>query len=431
MEPIFSKHAEGLKPTPIRRYSMLASQRKDNVKVMNLAIGNVSLPMHPAMQERMFNLKKSSFSNGVDQYTETFGLAETKRAFLHVIESSGFSIEGLRPIVTSGGSQAMLVSIRCLCDPVYQGDRPLMLFDPAYPNYKTISKSLGVRTVSVQRILQEEGEWTLPDKSNIESLIRAEHPAAMLVIPYDNPTGQLLTRNKLVELAELCVKFNMWMISDEAYRELQYDGSKPVSIWGLGDVPGLKGRRVGIDTTSKVFNACGLRIGGLITDNEELHYKFVAEASSYLCADRLGQHIFGAIESITIADLQKWYSKQREYYKPLISGFRNELVKRLPGVIVSRPDASIYSVIDLRNLVDKNFSAEGFVEWCATSGYVEMGGEKMTFLAAPMAGFYSLKEGAVNLGRTQMRVAYVLSPEEMKFMPELFSRLFEKYIGKP
>src|SRR5699024_11804988 len=102
----------------------------------------------------------------------------------------------------------------------------------------------------------------------------------MLIIPYDNPTGQLYSEEMMLEIAKLCVKYNMWLLSDEAYRGLFYDEDrKIISIWGITDdqVPGIEGRRLSLESTSKVFNACGLRIGAVITDNKEYHEKSAAE----------------------------------------------------------------------------------------------------------------------------------------------------------
>src|SRR5690606_13157045 len=125
----------------------------------------------------------------------------------------------------------------------------------------------------------------LPKMEQIEALIRKHKPGGLLVIPYDNPTGQLYSREQLLELAALCVKHNLWLVSDESYRELYYVEGRTVSIWGLSDaeVPGVEGRRIGLESASKVWNACGLRIGALVTDNEEFHRAAVAENTANLC----------------------------------------------------------------------------------------------------------------------------------------------------
>lgn len=172
--------------------------------------------------------------------------------------------------------------------------RPAMLIDPAYTNYLAFAARTNRKTVSLQRTLQDDGRFSLPQSEYIEKMIKEQNPSAIIVIPYDNPTGQLYTREDMIRIAELCVKHNIRMISDEAYRELHYDDSETVSIWGLTDkdVPGIQGRRISIETASKVWNGCGLRIGALITDNKEFHQQSVAEQNANLCANTIGQYIF-------------------------------------------------------------------------------------------------------------------------------------------
>jgi aspartate aminotransferase len=114
----------------------------------------------------------------------------------------------------------------------------------------------------------------------------------------------------------------------------------------------------------------------------------------------------------------------------MIEALNEELNKRLPGIIVSSPDASIYSVVDVRKVVGPEFDAEEFVLYCAREGWVEVGDKKLTLLVAPMAGFYSVQEGEEDPGRTQMRIAYVEPPEQMRLVPVLFSELLKKFIEK-
>ena len=196
------------------------------------------------------------------------------------------------------------------------------------------------------------------------------------MIAYDNPTGQLYDRESLVALARLCVKHGLWLISDEAYRELHYSDTDTdaVSVWGLteDDVPGITGRRISIETSSKVWNACGLRIGGLVTDNPEFHTQAVAENTAGLCSNVIGQYIFGSLAGESHSDLQKWYAQQRDYYRGMLREFTLRTRDLLPGIIVSSPDASIYSVVDVRNLAPADFDALGFVLYCAQEGSVEV-----------------------------------------------------------
>lgn len=405
--PEMSEHFKNRKPNSIRIAQIEFIKRTDRVKAINAAIGNVSLPMYPAMTKRMLNIKDKKIRQGVVDYTPTSGTQECKNAFLNVISASGFETKDLYAQVTNGGSEAMELVILGTCSE----SRPLMLIDPAYTNYKAFAKRLKIKTVSVKRRLNENGLFELPDISEIENTIKNKKPGALVIIPYDNPTGQFYNIETMKKLAYLCVKYDIWMVSDEAYRELYYTDEKSSSIWALD----CKGRRISIESTSKIWNACGLRIGAIVTDNKEFSEKTTAEYTINLSPNTLGQYIFGALEKENKNKIKKWFEKQRKYYKSLMFDFTKEIKEKIPGIIISNPSAAMYSVIDMKN-VDKNFDADDFVLYCAQKGSVN----GKTLLVAPMSGFY-------DLGKTQMRIAYVLNKKEMKLVPLLFKELFEQY----
>ncbi len=430
IQPKISDYMKDRKPSAVRVAQLIFAKRTDNIDAVNVAIGNVSLPMHKAMRKRMNNLvsSESPFSKGVVKYSNTIGMQETRDAFLHVLEASGLSTTGLYTQITDGGSQAMELVILGTTGKSDGKDKPLLLLDAAYTNYVAIAKRVGRKTVSVTRTLNDDGVFSLPDVAEVEAVIKKEQPSAIVVIPYDNPTGQLISRKSFVELAKLAVKYNLWIISDEAYRELAYKSDEVTSIWAISEqeVPGITGRRISIETTSKVWNACGLRIGALVTDSFELHEKEVAENTASLCSNVIGQYIFAALNDVSSADLQKWFKKQRNYYSKMVHSFRKDMLRELPNVIVSQPEASIYSVIDVRNLADDTFEASDFVAFCASKGIAEVDGKKYTLLVSPMRGFYNIA-GKENPGRTQMRVAFVETPERMALVPKLFAELFQQY----
>lgn len=410
------------------------TERTDDVAAVNVAIGNVSLPMHPAMTGRMFNLDApdSPFRDGVVKYSATRGTAEANAAALNVIAASGFDTAKLDSLITEGGSQAMELMIVALCGPAGTAERPLMLIDAAYTNYKSFADRLGRATVSIQRSLGDDGKFSLPDAAEIDRVMAEHKPGAVVVIPYDNPTGHFYDKRALRTLCELCVKHNTWIVSDEAYRELVYTGDAPTSIWGITDaeVPGIEGRRISIETTSKVWNACGLRIGAMVSDNPEFNRRTIAESTASLCSNVIGQHIFAALAGQSRDQLQAWFKKQRDYYHGMLQAFTDGMHAELPGAVVSSPDASIYSVIDVRNIAKPGFDAREFVLWATAEGRVDLDGEALTLLTAPMAGFYSVPRGAPNPGDTQMRVAYVETPERMALVPKLFAELFRQYEAK-
>ncbi len=441
-EPELSLLYASREPSSIRLAQIEFSRRAEKIDAINVAIGNVSLPIHPAMRERMENLfaKGSPFAGGVVRYTPTVGMDMTRRAFLNIIASSGMDVENLNVLVTDGGSQAMELMILGVSGRPGTMERPLLVIEPVYTNYIAFAKRLGRGVVSVKRSLGTDGSFALPSFQEIESMIKHYRPGAMLMIPYDNPTGQMYSQEMVMELARLSVKHDMWLVSDEAYRELFYlhdkddetDRRGPVSIWALNErnVPGIGGRRISIESASKVWNACGLRIGALVTDNEEFHRRAVAEYTANLCSNAIGQYIFGALAEESHDKLRKWYERQRNYYRTIIERLHEKLLNKIPEIIVSAPDSSIYSVVDVRNIVDSKFDAEDFVMYCAREGKVNYNGKDYTLLVAPMSGFYGVSGGKSNEWKTQMRIAYVETPERMKLVPELFALLLERYMRK-
>ena len=430
MEPTLSDHFRRRAPSSIRMAQIEFLKRGDGVRGINVAIGNVSLPMHPAMIGRMAGLaaEGSPFRDGAVMYSPSVGLEETRRAVLHVIASSGFPTEGLHAQITDGGSQTMELVLLGICGPAGTGERPLLVIDPTYTNYSSFAERIGRSTVSAQRTLGSDGRFSLPSMGDLEALVRKHRPGGLLVIPYDNPTGQLTTARQLANLARLCVANDMWLVSDEAYRELHYGGGPPVSVWGVSEreVPGIRGRRISVESASKVWNACGLRVGALVTDNEELHRQAVAESTANLCSNVIGQWIFGSLAGESHEALRAWYERQRDYYRGLLGRTTGELKRLVPGLIVSSPDAAIYSVVDVRQVAAPGFDGNEFALYCAREGRVDRDGKAYTLLVAPMSGFYHHDSGE-NPGRTQMRIAYVPPPAELELVPGVFAELLQDF----
>ena len=425
MIPELSLHFQNRMPSVIRQAQIDFSQRtdRDSIRVVNLAIGNVSLPMHPAMQTRMNELGNSRFSDGIVKYTPSAGTQEARAAFLNIISAEGIDTSKLFSMITDGGSAAMELMMLGVCGP--SALRPLMLLDPAYTNYIEFSKRLSIPVVTADREIHDDGIFAFLNLNSIESCIEKNHPSALLVIPYDNPTGQFLPKGTLSELARLCAKHGLWLVSDEAYRPLYYGQEESSSIWAISeqDVPGVSGIRISIESSSKVWNACGLRIGSLITDNKEFHAKAISEYTANLCANALGQEIFGALAHETQHDIQQWYKMQQNYYRSIMVSLRKNLIKELPGLIVTEPEAAIYFIIDFKNICDPSFDASSFVHYCASQGKVALDGNTYTLLLAPMNGFYS----ETDKGKTQMRVAMVESPSLMEKTPHLLAELYSTY----
>jgi len=430
MTPHISNHFSQRLPSAIRQAQIIFSQRKDKdlIHVVNLAIGNVSLPMHPAMQKRMKNLGDANqqFLDGIVKYTPSVGTDDARNAMLNIIGSEGIDVSHLNSMITDGGSQAMELMMLGVCGP--SSNRPLMLLDPAYTNYIEFGKRLSIPIVSSERKISDDGSFTPLDFNAINNLIEQCNPASLLVIPSDNPTGQFINQSDLNELAKICVKNNIWFVSDEAYRQLYYGDDTSSSIWNISeiDAPGIIGSRISIESASKVWNACGLRIGGLVTDNVEFHTKSVSEYTANLCANAIGQEIFGVLAYESHESLQSWYKTQRDYYRSIMLPLRSELQKQLPDLIITNPEAAIYLIIDFRNMCDNNFDSGDFVQYCAEMGTIKIDNNLFTLLLAPMSGFYSDPEK----GRTQLRLAMVEPKHLIKKVPKLLFELYNNYCNK-
>ena len=191
--PSISSHFKDRKPSSIRQAQIKFSLRKDQakVKVVNLAIGDVNLPIHPAMKRRMHSLSSSKpFSNGRVPYTSTRGLEETRNAFLKAIASLDIDVSNLFINVTDGGSSAMEIMMLGVCGP--GSVRPIMLLDPTYTNYSQFSKRLNIPVITAYRKLNDSGLFEPIDINEISKTIELQSPSALIIIPYDNPTGQFL-----------------------------------------------------------------------------------------------------------------------------------------------------------------------------------------------------------------------------------------------
>ena len=164
---------------------------------------------------------------------------------------------------------------------------PIMVIDPLYTNYVEFAKRLSIPMISLERNSNADGSFGDIDIIKIRKKINEENQNGILIIPADNPTGLQMSQNTINEIAKICVEKDIWLVSDEAYRNIYFSHSGPSSIWQISntDVAGIQGRRISIESVSKVWNACGLRIGALVTDNKIMYQKVRSEYTANLCAN--------------------------------------------------------------------------------------------------------------------------------------------------
>lgn len=384
--------------SPIRKLAPLASQAKERgVRVFHLNIGQPDLPTPQAGLDALRHIDRK-----VLEYSPSQGFLSYRKKLARYYERYHIHLSPDDIIVTAGGSEAVLFAFLSCLNP---GDE-IIVPEPAYANYMAFAISAGasIRTISTTI---EEG-FSLPKVEKFEELING-HTRAILICNPNNPTGYLYTRREMNQIRDLVKKYDLYLFSDEVYREFIYTGSPYISACHL---EGIEQNVVLIDSVSKRYSECGIRIGALITKNEE-----VRKAVMKFCQARLSPPLIGQLVAEASLDEPEEYGREMydeyvERRKCLIDG-----LNRIPGVYSPIPMGAFYTVAQLP--VD---DAEKFCAWCLTD--FSYNGE--TVMMAPAAGFYTTP-GA---GRNQVRIAYVLNKDDLRRALTVLQKAIEAYPGK-
>ena len=395
--PTISERAVKMPASPIRKLGPLAdAARKRGVKIYQLNIGQPDLP---TPQEGLDALK--SIDRKLLEYSPSDGFLSLREKLVGYYDQYQIKLSAEDIIITTGGSEAVLFAFMSCLNP---GDE-IIIPEPAYANYMAFAISAGatIRTVSTSI---EEG-FALPKVEQFEELIN-ERTRGILICNPNNPTGYLYTRKEMNRIRDLVKKYDLFLFSDEVYREYIYTGSPYISACHL---EGIEENVVLIDSVSKRYSECGIRIGALITKN-----KAVRQAVMKFCQARLSPPLIGQIAAEASLDEPEEYGREvyDEYVerrKCLIDG-----LNRIPGVYSPIPMGAFYTVAKLP--VD---DAEKFCAWCLTDFNYE--GE--TVMMAPAAGFYTTP-GA---GRNQVRLAYVLKKDDLNRALVVLQKALEAYPG--
>ena len=383
--------------SPIRKLAPLAFEAKQRgVHVYHLNIGQPDLPTPQKALDAIRNIDRT-----ILEYSPSQGYLSYRTKLVDYYAKYNINLTADDIIITSGGSEAVLFSFLACLNP---GDE-IIVPEPAYANYMAFAISAGavIRTISTTI---EEG-FSLPKVEKFEELIN-ERTRAILICNPNNPTGYLYTRREMNQIRDMVKKYDLYLFSDEVYREFIYTGSPYISACHL---EGIENNVVLIDSVSKRYSECGIRIGALITKNEE-----VRKAVMKFCQARLSPPLIGQIAAEASLDEPQEYGREvyDEYVerrKCLIAG-----LNRIPGVYSPIPMGAFYTVAKLP--VD---DAERFCEWCLKDFNYE--GE--TIMMAPAAGFYTTP-GA---GKDQVRLAYVLKKEDLNRALFILRKALEAYPG--
>ena len=396
--PKISERAVQMPESPIRKLAPLATQAKEKgIHVYHLNIGQPDLPTPEAGLDALRHIDRK-----VLEYSPSQGFRSYREKLTHYYEKYDIHLSPDDIIITSGGSEAVLFAFMSCLNP---GDE-IIVPEPAYANYMAFAISAGAKIRTIATTI-EEG-FSLPKVEKFEELIN-EHTRAILICNPNNPTGYLYTRREMNQIRDLVKKYDLYLFSNEVYREFIYTGSPYISACHL---EGVEQNVVLIDSVSKRYSECGIRIGALITKNET-----VRKAVMKFCQARLGPPLIGQIVAEASLDATPEYARDvyDEYVerrKCLIDG-----LNRIPGVYSPIPMGAFYTVAKLP--VD---DAEKFCAWCLTDFNYE--GE--TVMMAPAAGFYTTP-GA---GRNQVRIAYVLKKEDLQRALFVLRKALEAYPGR-
>ena len=396
--PKISVRGNEMPASPIRKLAPLSDAAKARgIKVYHLNIGQPDLPTPQAAIDAIRNIDRR-----VLEYSPSAGFRSYREKLTRYYEKFNIHLTADDIIITSGGSEAVLFAFMSCLNP---GDE-IIVPEPAYANYMAFAISAGavIRTVTTTI---EEG-FSLPKVEKFEELIN-ERTKAILICNPNNPTGYLYTRREMNQIRDLVKKYDLFLFSDEVYREFIYTGSPYISACHL---EGIENNVVLIDSVSKRYSECGIRVGALITKNEE-----VRKAVMKFCQARLSPPLIGQIAaeaSLDVDDnyLRDNYDEYVERRKCLIDG-----LNRIPGVYSPIPMGAFYTVARLPvDDVDK------FCAWCLSE--FEYEGE--TVFMAPASGFYTTP----GLGRDEVRIAYVLKKEDLVRALFVLEKALEAYPGR-
>lgn len=385
--------------SPIRRLAPLALEAVERgVKVYRLNIGQPDLPTPPQAFEAMKRIDRD-----VLEYSPSDGLPSLRAKLKEYYHRFNIDVDVEDIIVTCGGSEAVLFSFMACLDP---GDE-IIVPEPAYANYMAFAISAGAKIVSIPSSI-EQG-FALPPIEEFEKLITPRTKGILICNP-NNPTGYLYTIKEMMQIRDLVKKYDLFLFSDEVYREFTYTGAPYVSAFHL---PGIEENVVLIDSVSKRYNECGIRIGALITKNKELRANVMKFCQARLSPPLIGQLI---AEASVDADREYMLDVYNEYVAR--RNFLVDGINRIPGCYSPIPMGAFYTVASLP--VD---DADKFCEWCLK----EFSYEDATVFMAPASGFYTTP----GKGRNEVRLAYVLKKEELAKALKVLEEALKAYNALP
>lgn len=392
----YSERITTMQSSPIRKLAHIASSAKaKGIKIYHLNIGQPYIKTPKVFFEAVKN-----FNNEVLEYAVSPGLPELISSLQQYYTTYNMDFESDEILVTNGGSEALLFALMATCNPKDN----ILVPEPFYSNYNGFSQSINVNITPITT-KAEEG-FHLPSKEKIQSLITSKTKVILISNP-GNPTGTVYTKKELYMISEIAKENDLWIISDEVYREFVYDGLEYTSF---GNIKEVEDRVIIIDSVSKRYSACGARIGSIASKDKTLIAEILKLCQGRLCVSALDQ--VGSVELYNTPS--SYFTEVNNEYKNRRDVLYNELIK-VKGVICKKPAGAFYIVAKL-----PIENAEDFVIWMLT----DFNKDGETVMACPAEDFYATP----GLGRDEIRLAYVLKEDDLHKAAIILKKGLEKYL---
>jgi len=396
--PKISDKGKAMPASPIRKlvpYSEEAKRKGRKVYHLNIGQPDIPTPEVALNALRNINLK-------VLEYSHSAGNESYRRKLAAYYRKIGINIDHTEILITTGGSEAIMFAFMSCINPGEEVITP----EPFYANYNGFATAAGIKIVPVTSHIEED--FALPPIEEIEKKITSKTKGIIVCNP-NNPTGYLYSKEEFSELKEIVKKHDLFLFSDEAYREFCYDGAEHFSAMNL---EGVENNVIMLDSVSKRYSECGVRIGALVTKNREVISTALKFAQARLSPPGLGQ-IAGEASIETpdeyFKEVNREYTARRNYMV--------EALNKIPGVYCPKPKGAFYAVVRLP--VD---DADKFAQWLLE----EFEYNNQTVMVAPASGFYSTPGS----GKNEVRIAYVLKIDDLKQAMMILAEALKVYPGR-
>jgi len=396
--PSVSDRGKAMPASPIRKLVPFAEEAKrKGRKVYHLNIGQPDIPTPEVALNALRNINLK-----VLEYSHSAGNESYRRKLALFYQKIGINIDHNELLVTTGGSEAILFAFMSCVNPGEEVITP----EPFYANYNGFANTAGIKIVPVTSYIKED--FALPPIEEIEKKITPKTRGIIICNP-NNPTGYLYSKEELLKLKDIVKKHDLFLFSDEAYREFCYDGAEHFSAMNL---KGIENNVVMLDSISKRYSECGVRIGALVTKNKEIISTALKFAQARLSPPGLGQ-IAGEASIDTpgnyFKEVNKEYTARRNYMV--------DALNKIPGVYCPKPKGAFYTVVKLPvDDIDK------FARWLLE----EFEYKNQTVMIAPASGFYSTP----GYGKNEARIAYVLKIDDLKNAMLVLAEALKVYPGR-